>query len=513
MFEEIYYLCFGPSVYGKFTDVNYEMTTVEYVGSNLVKFFRGIRICATTFFPITFYWYFKQTQGFTNISTIINHFCIVCVFYGIRTIGRALNGEYWKMIKLLLNHYKNPEDVKVLHKLLDYDIDISCLYGIDPKSSNTNLWFPESPMPAEGVLSLRSILAYICINTFGLRMVYPGSVSLLYALCEGHFHGCRREMFRSRNIERVERYPITTVDGNIIDVVLIADRRNKGECVIVCDGNAGLYEGFMSKSFVEAGYDVIIWNPPGFGQSTGVPYPLQVLNAVNAVYSLAKNVLNYDPLVYGWSIGGFPATWLAANYKIRTLFIDASFDSLLPLAKAVMPSSMENVVEYAVGRYFNMPVSEQLSRHKDNVVIFRRRFDEMIVTDRSSLEASLLSNRGNFLLRDFLHSRYSFINWTADDDLTFFKYLQATEQQRKLRDEFQLLNSLPESLEELEKFSPHERAKLICTLTSYHLRDLDLGHNVPLPVDATFQPSPVKIPIALRSEENETEDNPKIKSN
>uniref|UniRef100_A0AC34FW45 AB hydrolase-1 domain-containing protein n=1 Tax=Panagrolaimus sp. ES5 TaxID=591445 RepID=A0AC34FW45_9BILA len=501
MFEKIYYLCFGPSIYGKFTDDNYEMTTIEYLGSNLVKFFKGIRCCATTLFPITFYWYYKQTHGFTNITSIVNHFCIILLFYGLRTLGRAFNGEYWKMINLLLDHYKNPEDVKILHKLLVYDIDISSLHGIDPKA-NTNLWIPDSPMPAER-FSPRAILAYICVNTFGLRMVYPGSVSLLYALCEGHFHGCRREMFRSRNIERVERYPVATVDGNIIDVVLLADRRNKGECVIVCDGNAGLYEGFMSKSFAEAGYDVIIWNPPGFGQSTGVPYPLQVMNAVNAVYALAKNVLNYDPLVYGWSIGGFPASWLAANYKIRTLFIDASFDSLLPLAKAVMPDSMENVVEYAVGRYFNMPVSEQLSRHKGNVVIFRRRFDEMIVTDRSSLEASLLSNRGNFLLRDFLHSRYSFINWTGTDDLTFFKYLHATEEQRKSRDEFQFSDSMPESVEEFRNFSPQKRAKFICALTSYHFRDLDLGHNVPLPVDATFQPVTVKIPFAFQDDMEE----------
>lgn len=90
MFKELYYLCFGPRIYGKFDNDNYEMNVIEWTGENFIKVYRGIRKCAITLFPLTFYWYFKHTEGFTNFTPIINQFCIVCIFYGLRTIGRAL---------------------------------------------------------------------------------------------------------------------------------------------------------------------------------------------------------------------------------------------------------------------------------------------------------------------------------------------------------------------------------------------------------------------------------------
>lgn len=67
-------------------------------------------------------------------------------------------------------------------------------------------------------------------------------------------------------------------------------------------------------------------------------------------------------LLYGWSIGGFPACWAAANYpNIRGLIVDASFDDLIPLAKGRMPAVIEPVVHYAVRKYLDLPIARQVA--------------------------------------------------------------------------------------------------------------------------------------------------------
>ena len=49
----------------------------------------------------------------------------------------------------------------------------------------------------------------------------------------------------------------------------------------------------------------------------GVPYPPAELNAAEAVFDFAVNSLGFKEeqiVLYGWSIGGFPATHLARSH-------------------------------------------------------------------------------------------------------------------------------------------------------------------------------------------------------
>lgn len=68
---------------------------------------------------------------------------------------------------------------------------------------------------------------------------------------------------------------------------------------------------------IEAKYSVVGWNHPGFGGSTGAPFPSQERNAVDAVMQFSINHLGFRPdqiLLYGWSIGGYTSSWAAMNY-------------------------------------------------------------------------------------------------------------------------------------------------------------------------------------------------------
>ena len=82
------------------------------------------------------------------------------------------------------------------------------------------------------------------------------------------------------------------------------------------------------------------WNHPGFGDSTGSPYPQNEINAFDAVINFAVTRLGFSLgqiYVFAWSIGGFPAAWAASAYpELKGIILDASFDDILPLARARM---------------------------------------------------------------------------------------------------------------------------------------------------------------------------------
>ncbi len=97
---------------------------------------------------------------------------------------------------------------------------------------------------------------------------------------------------------------------------------------------------------LEAGYSVLGWNHPGFGGSTGSPFPLNDINAIDVVINFAVEKLGFklnEILLFAWSIGGFPASWVAMQYPdIKGLVLDASFDDILPLAESKMPQTLSN---------------------------------------------------------------------------------------------------------------------------------------------------------------------------
>ena len=182
---------------------------------------------------------------------------------------------------------------------------------------------------------------------------------------------------------------------------------NGERLVITCEGNAGFYEAGMVNVPLGAGYSVIGWNHPGFWGSTGSPLPRQDALAADAVVQFATDKLGFkleDISVYGWSIGGFTASWLGMNYKgLGAMILDATFDHVLPLAIPRMPAALEGVVRVAIHDNVNLAVADQVARFPGPVRLIRRSSDEMISTDESN---ALTTNRGNFLLRDILSRRY-----------------------------------------------------------------------------------------------------------
>ena len=73
----------------------------------------------------------------------------------------------------------------------------------------------------------------------------------------------------------------------------IVDKRNSekdnGNKIVICtEGNGGFYEVGIMATPLEAGFSVIGWNHPGFGGSTGDPYPKNEHAAIDAVYKYVR---------------------------------------------------------------------------------------------------------------------------------------------------------------------------------------------------------------------------------
>ena len=114
------------------------------------------------------------------------------------------------------------------------------------------------------------------------------------------------------------------------------------------------------------GYSVLGWNHPGFGGSSGLPFPSQEANAIDVVVRYAVTELGFpfeDIILYAWSIGGFSASWAAMSYPdISAVILDATFDKIEPLASSRMPDLLKGYATDMVKEHFALDIAEQLSQ-------------------------------------------------------------------------------------------------------------------------------------------------------
>uniref|UniRef100_H2MCZ6 Abhydrolase domain containing 16A, phospholipase n=1 Tax=Oryzias latipes TaxID=8090 RepID=H2MCZ6_ORYLA len=355
----------------------------------------------------------------------LDGFVLVCFTLGwkLERWGRWKNPEYLQFISILEENKRNhsPENKRKL-RCFTFDFphwpqDFSWREVSSPKltKAGVSLLKPEPKLrgTADSILySVRTlpchIIGYLVAHTFGRRMLYPGSVGLLQK--------AMKPMLMQGQAKLIEEYDgqrnkLVACDGNEIDTMFV-DRRTDGghngkTLVICCEGNAGFYEVGCMNTPLDAGYSVLGWNHPGFGDSTGVPFPQNEANAMDVVIQFAVHKLGFqlnDIIIYAWSIGGFTATWAVMSYpEIQSLVLDASFDDLLPLALKVMPESWRPLVQYTVRRYVNLNNAEQLLKYQGPVLLIRRSRDEIITTGGPE---DIMSNRGNDLLLKLLQSRY-----------------------------------------------------------------------------------------------------------
>ncbi|XP_046996590.1 phosphatidylserine lipase ABHD16A [Schistocerca americana] len=358
-------------------------------------------------------------DGVLTIAKFITGLGLVLVAsYFIRGIGRANNQQYIRFVRAL-NAAKNDYNKDTKKALSAYDFDFyACpvdfrwteVVGEEKKFR----MYADRPSvrgsAVENVFAIPChILTYIIAHTFGVKLMYPGSMKMMqYMLFPMLLQG-RTKLITEHN---GQRYKLKSRDGNEIDTMFV-DNRNKhenGSVLILCsEGNAGFYEIGIMTTPIEAGYSVLGWNHPGFAGSTGAPYPPQELHAVDIVMQFALHKLGFMPeniVLFGWSIGGYATTWAAMNYPdVKGVILDATFDDVMTLAVTRMPQLLEPIIRQTIRNHLNLNNYQQLARYPGAVLIIRRTEDEVICTE----DMNLASNRGNHLLLKLLKHRYPLI--------------------------------------------------------------------------------------------------------
>jgi len=446
--------------------------------------------------PVAFRRGWFTVEGVVFLSKFLAGVGIVAVgaLY-LRGLGRITNSQYTQFLKVLTA--SQGEMSAVNKKLLSkFDFEFSSwpvefrMSDMTGDDSKPRRYLEQQRQTGLSQLTgwPLDLLSWCLTHSFGLKLVYPGSIGLLQAMVERPLMDGRMKLIEEH---AGQRFKLVTRDKNEIDTMFVEqrDKDNGKTLVICCEGNAGFYEIGSMATPLQAGYSVLGWNHPGFYGSTGAPYPDQEAHAADAVMQFAIQRLGFVPeniVVTGWSIGGFSATWLAMNYPdIKALILDATFDDLVPLAIPRMPAMMSGLVSRAVRGHINLNVAEQLAQYPGPVRLIRRTRDEMITTS----EGELWSNRGNDLLVKLLSARYpnlstplsvsALMAWLSspglhppqNQDLVAGLLLSYIEQHGA---------SVPCLLG--QDMADDDREQLLIFLASKHLSEVDTTHCTPLPV-------------------------------
>ncbi|VDM51874.1 unnamed protein product [Angiostrongylus costaricensis] len=399
----IYGLLTGPRLYQVFGHSERKTNVVEYIGDNTMSFISisGLFFFSTSlaFSPVVLI--FLYSRGGFNIHTVLavlkyTSYLAVLAFGG-RLVGRTMDYEYRQFINIWL---KCNCDSFFFEALKRYDFDLDGVNADFTAVPNKNLWYHQTNHIDGGPVTMCA--AWYAIHAFGRHMLYPGSMALLNWVLSGSLLSARDFMVSTKQGHRAW---LRSAEGDLVDTM-------NQILVISCEGNAGYYEIGIASTPSQLGYSVLGWNQPGFGQSSGLPFPKNTLAAADAVMQYAQNVLGFreeDIILFGWSIGGFPASWLAANYpNVKAVILDATFDDVLPLAQARMPRVFSDLVEYAIRTHFDLNIQAIIARYKGPIKLIRRLQEEMLTTVDTGTEAERRSsNRANFLLKSLLHQRHT----------------------------------------------------------------------------------------------------------
>ncbi|KAA3678954.1 uncharacterized protein DEA37_0004239 [Paragonimus westermani] len=201
--------------------------------------------------------------------------------------------------------------------------------------------------------------------------------------------------------------------------------------IICCEGNGGYPEIGTSLVPLDLGYSILAWNHPGFGSSTGLPFPDKVQNSIEAVLLFAVHQLHF-PLdqiyLFGWSIGGYTASWAAMNHpEIGGLILDATFDDLDELAKNVVPEVFYPLVLGAMRNHLDLNNLAHVTAYDGPIRFIRRGEDEVIST---SIPPSRASNRGNMLFVGLLKHRFPHL-MTPENESLLLHYLSLDAEERR----------------------------------------------------------------------------------
>jgi len=117
---------------------------------------------------------------------------------------------------------------------------------------------------------------------------------------------------------------------------------------LVFSGNAGNISVINDRlvSIYQMGYSAFAVDYPGFGSSEGEPGESGTYEAAEAAWIYLTQTLHLSPdqiVIYGFSLGGGVASWLAARHSPGALILDSTFTRLSDAALKHLPGKEEQL--------------------------------------------------------------------------------------------------------------------------------------------------------------------------
>lgn len=243
-------------------------------------------------------------------------------------------------------------------------------------------------------------------------------------------------------IKNVEDIVLKTCKGHLIVGVFI-DRRGSGEeagqyLVICCEGFPGDHDfGVLSVPDAK-GFSVISWSYPTRNCSEGEFTSLGVIEAAETVMQYALHLKFHlsHILLFGYSFGGYPASYLATTYqKVLGLILDGTFDRMkhcianvtsIPGLKQFLEKEANNCDNLKNLRHYGGPLLI-ISRCQDEIMCKNTKTFTGNITTELFIEtmtkrfpnlfnsATLLTVR-NYVTGNASHQKFVYQKFKVDDD-------------------------------------------------------------------------------------------------
>jgi len=233
------------------------------------------------------------------------------------------------------------------------------------------------------------VLGYIGLN-FLVKWMYPKQ---LFPFPESSYQSLPGLTF------------VETDLGNQIAFIYLPNPSSGGPLLFYFHGNGediGMNEERF-QWFIDQGYSVLALDYPSYGQSTGKPTASSIREATHAVWNYARDQLGADAgstVLWGRSLGGAPATWLAAEDRFGGLVLESTFRSVFAVANLPFPLFLAEP----------FPTENLISEVISPVYLFHGRRDRIIPYSHSEkLAAAAGENASLVLFEEGTHNDLRFV--------------------------------------------------------------------------------------------------------
>ena len=178
-----------------------------------------------------------------------------------------------------------------------------------------------------------------------LALVYGGIAALLFLFQDklAYYPQIGREMLSTPRDHGLDYEPLTltTADGERLDAWFIPAPQTHGTALIL-HGNAGNISHRMDSiaMFHRLGYSVLIFDYRGYGRSSGKPSEQGLYQDAQTAWdhlTWQRGIAPTRIILFGESLGGAVAAWLAVRERPGALVLSSVFTSAPELATDLYP--------------------------------------------------------------------------------------------------------------------------------------------------------------------------------